>query len=109
MRKEVMENRNSAGIQKVKKSYLFNLEFCITDKYSILDAVYIDKAQLVFNLAVGESHNEKFSGGVSIVFSGDPMQLPPVKATSLLPKVPRKTIREEAIRGIVLWQEGGNV
>jgi hypothetical protein len=38
----------------------------------MLDAVYIDKEHRVFNLTVGDSHDEQVFGGASMVFLAIP-------------------------------------
>lgn len=107
-----LEDEYSYGITALRKLLPSSLKLLLIDEVSMLDAGMLESIDRTFKL-VFKKRSLPF-GGISICFSGDFYQLPPVGGCSLMKdlhtgKRRRNEIRDSVIWGIDFWRKIENV
>lgn len=103
-----MNDEHSFAINQLKTVLGSSLKLLLIDEFSMLDARLLWRVHQVL-CTVMSNYRDPF-GGVSVGFSGDFYQLPPVAGYSLF-KVQNKhtDIPQDAAQGIQLWRNVKNV
>lgn len=109
--KSDMEDENSRGIERLRKLLPKSLKLLLIDEISMLDAKMIWKIDQVFRKVFKRAH--VMFGGISVCFSGDFFQLPPVGGHSLLKDVSQinktKAVSLDTVFALSFWRSIDNV
>lgn len=105
------EYDNPSGISALKKHLPNDLKLLLIDEFSMLDAKMIGKIDGVLRRVFRKP--DVLFGGISVCFSGDFFQLPPVGGHSLMKDIAsskkKDKITSDVLNGLLFWRSIENV